>query len=42
MKNDKNWVELEKELEIIRGYINLEEKGFGDKLLLKTEFPGKH
>ena len=39
-ENDKNWVELEKELEIIRGYINLEEKGFGDKLLLKTEFPG--
>ena len=38
-ENDKNWVELEKELEIIRGYINLEEKGFGDKLLLKTEFP---
>jgi LytS/YehU family sensor histidine kinase len=25
-ENDKNWVELEKELEIIRGYINLEEK----------------
>jgi len=39
-ENDKNWVELEKELEIIRGYINLEEKSFGDKLLLKTEFPG--
>ena len=38
-ENDKNWVELEKELEIIRGYINLEEKSFGDKLLLKTEFP---
>jgi len=39
-ENDKTWVELEKELEIIRGYINLEEKGFDDKLLLKTEFPG--
>jgi len=39
-ENDKNWVELEKELEIIRGYINLEEKGFDDKLLLKTEFSG--
>ena len=38
-ENDKNWVALEKELEIIRGYINLEEKGFGDKLLLKIEFP---
>jgi two-component system, LytTR family, sensor kinase len=38
-ENDKNWVELEKELEIIRGYINLEEKSFGDKLLLKIEFP---
>jgi len=38
-ENDKNWVELEKELEIIRGYINLEEKSFGDNLLLKTEFP---
>jgi histidine kinase len=38
-ENDKNWVELEKELEIIRGYINLEEKGFGDKLVLKAEFP---
>lgn len=38
-ENDKNWVELEKELEIIRGYINLEEKSFGDKLLLKTQFP---
>ena len=38
-ENDKNWVELEKELEIIRGYINLEEKSFSDKLVLKTEFP---
>lgn len=38
-ENDKNWVELEKELEIIRGYINLEEKSFGDSLVLKTEFP---
>src|SRR5215203_2817988 len=38
-ENDKNWVELEKELEIIRGYINLEEKGFDDNLVLKTEFP---
>ena len=38
-ENDKNWVELEKELEIVRGYINLEEKSFGDKLVLKAEFP---
>jgi len=38
-ENDKNWVELEKELEIIRGYINLEEKSFDDNLVLKTEFP---
>lgn len=38
-ENDKNWVELEKELEIIRGYINLAEKSFGDNLVLKTEFP---
>jgi sensor histidine kinase YesM len=38
-ENDKNWVEIEKELEIIRGYINLEEKSFDGKLLLKTEFP---
>ncbi|MCW3116366.1 MAG: hypothetical protein JWM28_448 [Chitinophagaceae bacterium] len=38
-ENDKNWVNLEKELEIIRGYINLEEKIFGNRLLLKIEFP---
>ncbi len=38
-ENDKGWVELEKELEIIRGYINLEEKGSQNKLILKTEFP---
>jgi len=38
-ENDKNWVEFEKELEIIRGYINLEEKSFEGKLLLKIEFP---
>ena len=38
-ENEKNWVELEKELEIIRGYINLEEKAFDDNLVLKTEFP---
>jgi sensor histidine kinase YesM len=38
-ENDKNWVELEKELEIIRGYINLEEKSFEGKLLITTEFP---
>jgi sensor histidine kinase YesM len=37
-ENDKSWVELEKELEIIRGYINLEEKSFEGKLLLETEF----
>ena len=38
-ENEKNWVELDKELEIIRGYINLEEKSFEDNLVLKTEFP---
>ncbi|MFC0772451.1 sensor histidine kinase [Terrimonas alba] len=38
-ENDKNWVELEKELEVIRGYINLEEKSFEGKLLLRAEFP---
>jgi len=38
-EKDENWVELEKELEIIRHYIHLEEKGFGDNLLFKTEFP---
>jgi hypothetical protein len=38
-EKDENWVELEKELEIIRHYINLEEKGFGDKSLFETEFP---
>jgi len=36
---DENWVELEKELEIIRNYISLEEKGFGDKLVFETVFP---
>jgi LytS/YehU family sensor histidine kinase len=40
-ENDKNWVELDKELEIIRGYINLEEKSFEGKLLITTEFPKK-
>ena len=35
----QNWVLLEKELEIIRCYINLEEKSYGEKLLFKTEFP---
>jgi len=39
-ENEKNWVELDKELEIIRGYINLEEKSFDDNLVLRTEFPG--
>jgi sensor histidine kinase YesM len=38
-ENDKNWVELEKELEIIRGYINLEEKSLEGRLILTTEFP---
>jgi len=38
-ENDKNWVELEKELEIIRGYINLESNGFENKFVLQTEFP---
>lgn len=38
-ENDKNWVELEKELEIIRGYINLEKKGFESKFSLETAFP---
>ena len=38
-EKDENWVPLEKELEIIRYYINLEEKSFEDTLLFKTEFP---
>jgi hypothetical protein len=38
-EKDENWVELEKELEIIRHYIDLEEKGFADKLKFETEFP---
>ena len=38
-ENEQNWVPLEKELEIIRCYINLEEKSYEDKLLFKTEFP---
>jgi LytS/YehU family sensor histidine kinase len=38
-EKDENWVELEKELEIIRHYIDLEEKGFGDTLVFETEFP---
>jgi len=39
-EKDESWVELEKELEIIRHYINLEEKGMEDNLLFKTEFSG--
>ena len=38
-ENDQNWAPLEKELEIIRCYISLEEKGFGDRSLFRTEFP---
>ena len=38
-ENEQNWVPLEKELEIIRCYINLEEKSYEEKLLFKTEFP---
>ena len=38
-ENDKNWSSLEKELEIVRSYINLEEKGFKKRALLKTKFP---
>ena len=38
-EKDENWVPLEKELEIICYYINLEEKSFEGNLLLKTEFP---
>ena len=38
-ENEQNWVPLEKELEIIRCYINLEEKSYGDNLFFKTEFP---
>ena len=38
-EKDENWVSLEKELEIIRHYIHLEEKGFEGMKLFKTEFP---
>jgi hypothetical protein len=38
-ENDERWVELEKELEIIRHYISLEEKGLDSNLLFKAEFP---
>ncbi len=38
-EKDETWVPLEKELEIIRYYINLEEKSSEGKLLFKTEFP---
>ena len=38
-EKDENWVELEKELEIIRHYIDLEERGFEDNLEFETEFP---
>lgn len=40
-EKDENWVELEKELEIIRNYISLEQKGFGDNLVFETVFPEK-
>lgn len=38
-EKDETWVPLEKELEIIRYYINLEEKSSEGKPLFKTEFP---
>ena len=38
-ENDQNWVALEKELEIIRCYINLEETSFGEKLICNRQFP---
>lgn len=38
-ENDQNWVALEKELEIIRCYINLEETSFDGKLLCNSQFP---
>lgn len=38
-EKDETWVPLAKELEIIRYYINLEEKSFEGKLLFQTEFP---
>ena len=38
-EKDENWVTLEKELEIIRHYIHLEEEGFANTLSFKTEFP---
>jgi sensor histidine kinase YesM len=38
-ENEDDWAPLKKELEIIRSYINLEEKSFGDTLTLRTEFP---
>jgi two-component system LytT family sensor kinase len=39
-EKDQTWVPLEKELEIVRSYIQLEEKGFGKKLTSKKEFNG--
>ncbi len=41
-EKDEYWVTLEKELEIIRHYIHLEEKGFEEPLLFKTELPEKN
>lgn len=38
-EKDEHWVPVEKELEVISGYIKLEEKSFGDGLVFKTEFP---
>jgi len=38
-EKDEHWVPVEKELEVINGYIKLEEKSFGDGLVFKTEFP---
>ena len=38
-EKDEEWVPLEKELEIIKYYINLEEKGFEGKLGCNTKFP---
>ena len=38
-EKDETWIPVEKEFEIIGGYINLEEKKFGDTGSFKTEFP---
>jgi len=38
-EKDENWVPVEKELEIINCYFNLEQKGFGDVATFKVDFP---